>query len=186
MACLLLGLSHCLGRASRSVPFLKIPMKSRLLALILAVFALSVIVAAADRYNGPIPPKTDLPYLMHADNLVPTEIGVAKQEDRKDGTAFVLPGATSSARTPLAEPIFIIKTNRLMPDRLSAFKLDVKGGGREVFIPNKRGKNSKPIPLKVTRLSDGLYKVEVDNPIENGQYVLSPEGSNDAFAFEVY
>ena len=37
----------------------------------------------AQQYTGPRPPKSDLPYLMHADNLVATESQEAKQEERK-------------------------------------------------------------------------------------------------------
>ena len=38
----------------------------------------------AEKYTGPRPPKADVPYLLHADNLIETEIGKAKSDERKD------------------------------------------------------------------------------------------------------
>jgi hypothetical protein len=151
-----------------------------------AIFCLSVL-SAAEKYTGPRPPKADIPYLVHADNLVETEVAEAREETRKDATTAVLPGAASHARTPLAEPIFLLRAEKLVPERIQAYKLEVKNGNREVTISQKRSRNaSRPIFLNVTRLGDGLYKIEVDQMLENGQYCLSPEGSNTAFSFEVY
>ena len=150
----------------------------------------TVLVFGADKYNGPIPPKTDIPYLLHADHLVETEAGEAKEETKKDSVVAILPGASSPVRTPLAEPIFIIKTQKLSAERISAFKLDVKNGSREVVI-NSQGRRksrdlTKPIFVNVTRLGDNLYKIEIDQMLENGEYTLSPEGSSQTFSFEIY
>lgn len=142
---------------------------------------------SAAAYDGPRPPKADLPYLMHANNLFPTDATTAKEEQRKDGTAYVVAGAQSTAKTPLAEPIFLVKTEKLVPEKLSAYRMEVRNGNREVVIPQKKVKNPpKPVPLKVTRLDEGLYRIEVDQPLENGEYTLSPDGSNDAFCFQIY
>jgi hypothetical protein len=35
-------------------------------------------------------------------------------------------------------------------------------------------------------LEPGLYRVEVNEPLEDGEYCLSPEGSNDVFCFSEY
>jgi len=151
-------------------------------ALTLASFAY-----AADKYNGPVPPKPDLPYLMHADNLVETEVGQAQQENRKNDSTFIISGATSPARTPLAEPILIIDAQKISPDRLELYRLEVKGGNREVSISsNRRRGGNRPLHLVVTPLSNHLYRVEVGEPLENGEYALSPNGDNRAFCFEVY
>ena len=97
------------------------------------------------------------------------------------------PGASSPVKTPLAEPIFLIKTDKLAVDKLAAFKLDVKNGQREVVISAKKLKNMKPpIHLTVTRLDDRLYRVEVDEVLENGEYSLSPDGSDETFSFQIY
>ena len=156
-----------------------------MLVFVLALAAGAVF--AADPYNGPRPPKSDLPYLLHADNLLPTEPSAAKEEQRKDALAYVVSGATSAARTPLAEPIFLIRVEKLNPQALGAYRMEVRSGNREVVIPQKRVKNPpKPIPLKITKLEDRLYRVEVDQPLENGEYTLSPEGSNETFSFQIY
>jgi hypothetical protein len=144
-------------------------------------------VIAAEKYTGPRPPKPDVPYLLHADNLLPTDQGMAASETRKDATFALLDGATSSAKTPLAEPIFIIQTDKLQAEKLEAYKLDVKNGKREVLINHKKPKNvARPLFLAITRLDERLYRVEVDEPLENGEYVLTPQGSDVTFAFTIY
>lgn len=157
------------------------------LAFALAALLCSVPMHAAEKYTGPRPAKADVPYLLHADNLVETEIGAAKEESRKDATVAIMAGASSPVKTPLAEPIFLFKSSRISPDKLAAYKLEVKNGAREVTVSHKKAKNvAKPIYLNVTKLDEGLYKIEVDQPLENGEYTLSPEGSNDTFSFQIY
>ena len=155
-------------------------------AMALAFLVLPVI--GAEKYTGPRPPKPDLPYLMHADNLMETVPGMATTETRKDATYAVLDGATSTAKTPLAEPIFILQTAKLQADKFEAYKLEVtKNGKREVLINHKKPKNvQRPIHLVITRLDDKLYKIEVDEPLENGEYCLTPQGSDATFAFTIY
>src|ERR1019366_3461069 len=64
-------------------------MRVRCLALCLA----AVCAAAAQDYSGPQPPQTDLPYLKHAENLVPTEVLEAKEEKgKKDDFTYVIAG----------------------------------------------------------------------------------------------
>ena len=64
--------------------------------------------------------------------------------------------------------------------------MEVKSGHREVTMALRRTRGNKPLRLSVTRLDRGLYRVEVDQEIENGQYAISPNGSNTVFCFEVY
>jgi hypothetical protein len=40
--------------------------------------------------------------------------------------------------------------------------------------------------LSVTKLDGNLYKVEAAQPLEDGEYTISPQGSNQVFCFEVY
>ena len=140
----------------------------------------------ADKYTGPRPPKPDLPYLMHADNLVPAESAQAKQEQRKGEVVYVIPGANSTARTPLGSPAFLILTDQLQPDRLQLYQLQSKGGQREVLFARKKKQVARPMRLRVTKLDDNLYKIEVDELLENGEYSLSPADSNQVFCFQVY
>ena len=142
--------------------------------------------SAAEKYTGPLPPKPDVPYLLHASNLIETETGQAREESRKNDTNYVIAGASSPARTPLAEPIFIIDAQKTSPERFELYRLDVKGGNREVSFSNRRRGGNRPYHLAVTPLGNHLYKIEADEPLENGQYALSPSGDNRAFCFEIY
>jgi hypothetical protein len=149
------------------------------LALALAV------TAAAQKYDGPVPPKPDLPYLKHGDSLIATESVEAKEEKKKDDTTYVISGAESSAKTPLASPIFLMKSDKVLPRNLQLFRFEVKNGHRELLFPAK--KPPQAIRLVVTKLSsDNIWKIEVDESLEPGQYSLSPTDSNAAFCFTVF
>ena len=138
------------------------------------------------KYTAPQPEKPDLPYLLHADNLVPTQVGEAKEETRKDEIVYVVTGATSSAMTPLASPIFIIRVEQLIPDKLEVYKLEAKNGRREVVFSRKKKQMARPVRCTVTRLAEGLYKLEVDETLPNGEFSITPSGSNQVFCFRVY
>ncbi len=158
-------------------------MRTILLAVSLAA-ALS-----AQKYDGPRPPKPDVPFLLHAAKLVATDVDEAKEEKRKDGTAYVTPGAAAKARTPLAEPIFLFETKSIAPERLSLYKLDVKTGNREVFFfesAKKRKDSSKQIRLSAVKVTQGLYRLEPTEPLPNGEYAITPADSNTVFSFTIY
>jgi hypothetical protein len=147
--------------------------------LLAAIFA-----ASAQKYDGPVPPKADLPYLKHASSLVATEPGEAKQEKVKNDTTYSVPGTASSARTPLASPIFIFRSEKIAPEKFGLYKFDIKGGRREITFGPK--KQAKPIHIEVVRLDKDLYKLEAVESLEPGEYSLSPEGSDQVFCFQVY
>jgi hypothetical protein len=149
-------------------------------------FCLAGLGVAAERYDGPRPPKPDLLYLVHADNLVATEVAEAKQEGKKDEPTYTIAGAGSTARTPLAEPIFLVLADQLLPERLELYRLDVKSGHREVQMSKRRRGGARPLHLSVTKLDGKLYRVEVDETLDDGQYSISPSDSNRVFCFEVY
>ena len=158
---------------------------------LIALFLFAVFVSAAafgaEKYTGPRPPKADVPYLLHADNLVETEHGSSGTEERKDETWAYVTGPTSSARTPLAEPIFLVKTEKLNANKLEVYKMDVKDGRREVRVVAKKAKDSaKPVHVAITQLEPNLYRIEVDEPLENGEYVVTPSGAPDVFGFTIY
>jgi hypothetical protein len=155
-------------------------MLRRFLLLALAV----VLTATAQKYAGPRPLKADLPYLKHAENLVPTEAVEAKEEKKKDDTLYIVDGASSSAKTPLASPIFLLQAAKLIPERLQLFKLDSRNGRREILFSPKHP--PKAIRVDVTRLALDLYQIEVNESLDPGEYSLSPEGSNQVFCFQVF
>jgi len=159
----------------------------RLLRFSFAVALLSVS-ALADEYKGPRPPKADIPYLLHADDLIQTEVTEAKQDSQKKSATYTIPGAASSARTPLAEPIFLMEQGKMDPGTLELWRLDVRNGERVVSVTSggRRHGAGGPLHLTVTKVADGLFRIEVDDILENGEYSLSPTGSNRAFCFEVY
>jgi hypothetical protein len=150
------------------------------------ILLLCTLTLPAQKYNGPRPEKPDLPYLVHANNLVPTESTEAKEEDRKGETIYVIPGAASSARTPLASPVFLILSNQIQPEKLQLYRLESKAGQREVLFSKRKKQVARAIPLNVSRVEDNLYRIEVDETLENGEYSLTPEGSNQVFCFQVY
>ena len=154
--------------------------------VLLAIALLAVSATAETKYTGPKPPKPDVPFLLHAGKLVETEVAEAKEESRKDGTAYVINGANSPAKTPMAEPIFLMESAKLVPEKLELYRVDAKGGRREVFFTNKKKGNLRPFHISVTRLATGLFRIEADEPLENGEYSLTPAGSNTVFCFQVY
>src|SRR5713226_8653987 len=81
---------------------------------------------AAQKYSGPRPAKPDLPYLVHADSLVETEVSEAKEEKRKDDMAYIVAGASSSAKTPLAAPAFIFQAGQIPADNIQPYRFEVK------------------------------------------------------------
>ncbi len=155
--------------------------------LFIAMVCLSA--AWAQKYDGPKPEKPDHPYLRHATQLIPLEVSEAKEEKRKDGTAYVSSGVSSSARTPMAEPIFVFESKSIPAEKLTLYKLEVKGNTREVFFfdnPKKRKDSARPLRLMVTRLAPGLSKLEANETLLPGEYALTPEGSNQVFLFQVF
>ena len=147
--------------------------------------ALAVALAVpAQNYDGPVPPKPDLPYLKHGDNLIPTDAVEAKEDKKKDSTVYMIDGANASARTPLAAPILLMKADKILPRNLQLYKFEVKGGHRELNFPVKRPPQA--IRIVVTKLSSDIWKIEVDESLEAGEYVLSPSDSNQAFCFAVF
>ena len=142
----------------------------------------------AQKYTGPRPPQTDTVYLLHAVNLVATEVAEAQQQDgKKDSTTYWVSGPASSAKTPLAEPIFLLASEKLQPDNLELYKFEVKNGRRELTLAQKgRRGGPRPLRLSVTRLESNLYRIEASETLENGEYGLSPTGSNRVYCFQVY
>ena len=150
------------------------------------ILLLATLAVRADDYTGPRPPKADVLYLVHASNLIPTEVTEAQQESKKDDNTFSVAGAASPVRTPLAEPIFLLRSEKIKPDTLELYRFEIKGGRRQLTLSRKRKDNSGPFHLSITKLDKDLYRVEADEALENGEYSLSPNGSNAVFCFEIY
>jgi hypothetical protein len=152
----------------------------------LALFTEAPGKAQDEKYNGPIPQKKDVPYLLHADNLIETEVANANQSSTKGDQVFSVSGETSSARTPLAEPIFLLAADKMSPESLALYQFEVSKGRRQIDIGRKRGKGAKVLHTSVRTLAPGVFRVEAAQYLENGEYCLSPEGENVAFCFTVF
>jgi hypothetical protein len=154
-----------------------------------ALIFVIALAALAQKYSGPVPEKDDLPYIVQADSLIPTEAATAKAQKgkKKDETLYTIDRAASSARTPLASPIFLIKVKDLVPEKLELYKLDVKNGHREITIPTgKHSRGPEPLRMDVKKVGESLVRLEVAVSLPNGQYSISPQGSDDVFCFEVF
>ncbi len=149
---------------------------------------LSAVSAICQEYSGPRPPRPDLPYLVHADNLIATEVNEARQETRGKQTIYTVPGAASPARTPVPEPIFLFLSEKIPPEALELYRLEVKGGNRQIVFPERVKDQPRPLRLVIQRLDEKLYRLEVSERfgLENGSYALTPKGSNQVFCFDVY
>lgn len=153
---------------------------------LLAVFSLCALALFAQKYAGPRPPKPDMPFLLHADNLVATEAVEAQEQQKKDDILYTVAGPNSPVKTPLASPVFLLHTDKLEAARLQLYKLETRNNQREILFRKKKD-SARPIRLSVSRLAaDNLYRIEVDESLENGEYSLTPEGSNQVFCFQVY
>jgi hypothetical protein len=98
----------------------------------------------------------------------------------------VIEGATSPVATPLASPAFLIRADQLAPDKLEVYKLESKNGRREILFTRKKKQMAKPIRCTVNRVGEDLFKLEVDESLANGEYSITPSGSNQVFCFRVY
>jgi hypothetical protein len=160
---------------------------SRPALLLLTLSCSALLLPAQGKYDGPRPEKADLPYILHARTLIETEPLQATQSEERRMTVYTVAGATSPARTPVPEPIFIFRSERINADRLSLYKMDVERGNRLIKFPERPGKNSpKPVFLMITPLEKSLFKVEVNEPIPDGEYCLTPDGENTVFCFTTY
>lgn len=158
-----------------------------------ALFTLATCVQAPaqtpKKYAGPRPDKADVPFLLHATKLIELEQKTATEARTKEGTLYTVAGAESPVKTPVPEPIFLFRADRINPDRLTLFRMTVRGANRTLMIPEggrRRKEGPKPVFMLVTMLEPGLYRIEVNEPLEDGEYCLLPEGSNDMFCFSEY
>jgi hypothetical protein len=149
---------------------------------------LSALAPAQEKYSGPKPANKDLPYLLHGQKLIATEVEKASQSNSKGGQVFFVAGTTSPARTPLAEPIFLFSPDHFKAEQLGLFRFEVRNGRREVVVSGKHRSEDEDRVLRLTlrHLDEDLFRIEVSEMLDPGEYALSPEGDNTAFCFTVY
>lgn len=142
----------------------------------------------ADEPALPVPPKSDLPYLLMANNLVPTdaadaqELHAGKKKDTE--TTYTVAGEHAKARTPLTSPIFLVKQDSLDVDRLEVYAFEVKDGHREITFSKRKAVAAYTLTVK--KVDEGLQRLEVNESLPPGEYAITPSGSNQVFCFSVY
>ena len=157
---------------------------SQILPLLCTAMA-AMAAANAQKYVGPTPPRPDLPYIQHATNLIATEAAEPKEQKTKDDTVYTIDGENSSSKTPLALPIFLIQADKLNPASLQMYRLESKDGHRELTGSAKKA--AEPIHVQVTRLGpDNIYKLDVYNGLDPGEYALTADGWKQMFCFQVF
>ena len=142
-------------------------------------------VLTSQTYSGPTPAQPDLPYLLHADTLIPTESLEARQSNTKDGITYTLAGPASPVRTPLASPAFVLESDKLMADKLQLYQLRSAGTHREITFSRKK-KPPESYTFEVKPLGNHLFRLEVNESLPKGEYSITPGDSNQAFCFAVY
>lgn len=157
---------------------------SAIAALVAALITLPA--AAQQKYTGGPPPKKNVPFIVQADNLIETESANATEQKKKDDTIYTIPGDKSTARTPLASPMLVIDADGLDATKLQLFRLEVKNGHREITFKKKGKGSAMPLNTEVSKVRGNLFQIRVLDSLEPGEYSLSPDGSNDAFCFEVF
>jgi hypothetical protein len=159
-------------------------MTRRTLVLLLLVGAACA--WAQDEYAGPQPEKPDVPYLLMADKLIATEVYRAEETKVKKDTVYVVPGATSPARTPLPSPVFLLKAEHLEAGQLTLYRFDLVNGNRQIVVGKRRRADQKEYHFNTKKLADGLFRMELSEMLDPGEYSLSPQGDNTTFCFTVY
>lgn len=134
------------------------------------------------------PPQKDLPYLLEASKLIPTEAQAATGSKSKAGETFSVAGRTSPARTPLPEPIFLFSPGQIQAEQFALFHFEVKNGRREVTLSKHNEDDDNPSELRLTirKVNPDVYRIEAAEMLDPGEYALSPQGVNTAFCFTVY
>jgi hypothetical protein len=151
-------------------------------------FCFLVIAAVAGAQELPHPPKKDTPYLIHATNLLETETNQATEASDKKEQIYWVPGAASSARTPLGFPEFLFAQDQVDARTLRLYAFEPVNGRREVLIRKKNKIVVQAYYVDVIPQSEGLFKLRVDSSLKPGEYCLTPDGdqgSNTVFCFAV-
>lgn len=136
----------------------------------------------------PDPPKKDTPYLIHATNLLETETNQATEVSDKKAQIFWVPGAASSAKTPLGFPEFLFAQEQVDARSLKLYAFEQVNGRREVLIRKKNKIVVQAYYIDVIPQGEGLFKLRVDSSLKPGEYCITPDGeqgSNTVYCFAV-
>jgi hypothetical protein len=137
-------------------------------------------VPATAKYTGPTPTKTDALYFDLSGILITVEKGEAVT---KDQSLYTIEGSTSTTKVPGGAPRFMLLSEKILPKRLDLYKVSTREGHREIRIDPRNP--PKSIPMTVTRFDDNIYSLQPAEPLEPGEYTVTPKDSNIVFCFTV-
>ncbi len=156
--------------------------------LVQLTLLITLAAAMAGAQSLPDPPKQDVPYLIHATNLLETETSEAVEESDKKAQIYAVAGAASPVRTPLGFPEFLFASDQIDPSTLRLYGFESVNGRREVLIRKKKKIVVRLYYIDVIPQENGVYRLRVDSSLSPGEYCLTPdgeEGSNKVFCFAV-
>jgi len=151
-------------------------------------FCIVLLAAVVKSQELPNPPKKDTPYLIHATNLLETETNQATEASDKKAQIYWVPGAASSARTPLGFPEFLFAQDQVDARSLRLYAFERVDGRREVLVRKKKKIVVQAYYVDVIPQGEGLFKLRVDSSLTPGEYCLTPDGeqgSNTVYCFAV-
>ena len=144
---------------------------------------------AQQKSSGPKPPKSDLPYLLEAEKLIPTDAQQVTRSGAKNDETITVNGTTSSARTPLPEPIFLFAPGQINASDFELIQFQVVNGKRQwkKGQPTNSGDEPEPVlRLTLRPVGEGVIRIEAAAMLNPGQFALVPRGKNTAFCFTVF
>jgi hypothetical protein len=124
--------------------------------------------------------------LLDNGDFIDLEAQELKAQDIGDGAAlYSFAGDSSRVRVSSNKPVFmILGASDATNSELS--RLQVGKGTRELVYSQIRKKSASAVPVTVTRVSDTLRRVAVNEPLGAGEYVLIVPGSGRAFLFGLH
>ena len=163
---------------------------NRRTSLWLCLALLSAAATAQQKDAAVKPPKTDLPYLLEAGKLIPTDAKPATRSDSKDNQTITVSGVTSSARTPLPEPVFLFSPGQINPDQFELIHFQIVNGRRQ-WTKGQHEHLNEDEPEEILRLtlrplSENVIRIEAAQMLNPGEYALIAQGQNTAFCFTVF
>jgi hypothetical protein len=164
-------------------------MHRRTLLKAMACF-LAAILSAQEKSAGPTPPKADLPYLLEAGKLIPTDAQPVSRSSSKDDQTVAVAGATSSARTPLPEPIFLFLPAQINATGFELIHFQVRNGRRQ-WTKSKQQRPDDEETEEILRLTlrpqgQHVLRIEAAEMLNPGEYALLAKDGNTAFCFTVF
>jgi hypothetical protein len=89
-------------------------------------------------------------------------------------------------RTPLASPEFLFDSDKIRPSALQLYRFESSKGKREILIQKKKKWVAEALPLTLFPVEGSVTRLRVNTGLSEGEYCLTPEGSDDVFCFAVF